>query len=573
MAKTAELPDPVSAFAQSVIDGKVPACRTIRLGAERHFRDLETGAERGLYFDRAAALHALEFFGFLRHSKAEWRGQQFVLLGWQEFVVGSLFGWKRADGTRRFRVAYNCLPRKNGKSTLAAGIGLYLEIADGEPGAEVYSAATKKDQAKIVWEEARSMVKATPALKRRIRTLATALVFAATGSTFIPLGADADTMDGLNVHGCVIDELHAHKTRAAWDVLDTATGSRRQPLLFAITTAGTSRYTICGEQHDYAMKVLEGTVEEDEWFVFIAAADPKPNGTYDWTNPKTWAAANPSYGVSVKAADLERKVRKAKTTPSAVPAFLRLHLDIWTAGEAQAMDMDAWGKCAGPVPWADMAEFLAGRPCYGGLDLSSKKDLTAWVLLFPPLEGEEGGLWFVLPRMFMPGDNIPKRVDEDRVPYDAWLAAKALTATEGNVIDQSVIQKQMIADSKKFEILEVAFDRWGSQKLVTELQDEGFTVVEFGQGFKDMAAPTKALVEEWVPGGRLAHGGHPAMAWMAQNLVTLSDDAENLKPTKKKSSERIDGIVALIMAAGRALVVEPEEVDMNAVIKARGGLA
>ena len=358
--------------------------RLVRLACERHLEDLGSGASRGLRFDVQAAQHAIDFFGFLRHSKGEWAGQTFALAPWQAFVVGSLFGWQRADGLRRFRTAYCAVPRKNGKSTLSAGIALYLLVADGEQGAEIYSAATTRDQARIVFDEAKRMVGSSPALKRRVQVLINNLNVEASASRFMPLSSDASSMDGLNVHGAIIDELHAHKTRHVVDVLETATGARRQPLLFEITTAGYDRHSICFEHHDYAIKLLEGVLQDDSWFAFIAAADEND----DWTDPEVWRKANPSFGLSVKADDLARKAEKAIALPGAQNAFRRMHLNEWTEQAERWIDLAAWDACAGPVD----LEALRGRTCFGGLDLSTTTDVTALAWVFPP-EGDDG-LWY-----------------------------------------------------------------------------------------------------------------------------------------------------------------------------------
>jgi phage terminase large subunit-like protein len=287
VAKAGSGDDPVTNYARAVTECQILTNRLVCLACKRHLDDLSRGGDRGLRFDPQGAQHAIQFFGFLRHSKGEWAGQPFTLAPWQVFVVGCLFGWKRADGLRRFRTAYCAVPRKNGKSTLSAGIGLYLLVADGEQGAEIYSAATSRDQARIVFDEAKRMVGSSPSLKRRVGILINNLHVAATSSRFMPLSSDSSTMDGLNVHGAVIDELHTHKTRNVVDVLNTATGARRQPLLFEITTAGYDRHSICYEHHDYSIKVLEGTVPDDSWFAFIAAADDHD----DWTDPKVWQKA------------------------------------------------------------------------------------------------------------------------------------------------------------------------------------------------------------------------------------------------------------------------------------------
>jgi phage terminase large subunit-like protein len=539
--------DPVTAYAQAVTDGTILTNRLVRLACARHLDDLASAGSRGLRFDPQAAQHAIAFFGFLRHSKGEWAGQTFTLAPWQAFVVGSLFGWQRADGLRRFRTAYCAVPRKNGKSTLSAGIGLYLLVADGEQGAEVYSAATTRDQARIVFDEAKRMVGSSPALKRRVQVLINNLHVAATASRFMPLSSDASSMDGLNVHGAIIDELHAHKTRGVVDVLDTATGARRQPLLFEITTAGYDRHSICFEHHDYAIKLLEGTLQDDSWFAFIASADEGD----DWTDPKVWRKANPSFGLSVKEDDLARKAEKAIALPGAQNAFRRMHLNEWTEQAERWIDLTAWDACSGSVN----PEQLRGRPCFGGLDLSTTTDITALAWVFPP--EHDDGLWCVLSRYFVPEENLRKRAERDRVPYDLWTRQGFIEATNGNVVDYGAIEQRILADSALFQVKEIAYDPWNATHLALRLQDEGAAMVEFRQGFRSMAAPTREL-EKLIVSRKLAHGGNPVTRWMAANVAVAQDPAGNLKPAKDKSTERIDGIVALIMAIGRAMVAQEE---------------
>jgi phage terminase large subunit-like protein len=372
--------DPVTAYARAVAGGQILSNRLVRVACERHLADLTSATGRGFRFDRAAAQHAIDFFGFLRHSKGEWAGQTFELAPWQVFVVGCLFGWQQSDGLRRFRTAYCAVPRKNGKSTLSAGIGLYLLVSDGEQGAEIYSAATSRDQARIVFDEAKRMVGSSPALQRRVGILINNLHVAATTSRFMPLSSDASTMDGLNVHGAIIDELHAHRNRHVVDVLETATGARRQPLLFEITTAGYDRHSICFEHHDYSIKVLEGTVPDDSWFAFIAAADEDD----DWSAPEVWRKANPNFGLSVKEDDLARKAEKAIALPGAQNAFRRMHLNEWTEQAERWIDVAAWDACDGLI---DLDQ-LRGRPCFGGLDLSTTTDVTALAWVFPPKDDD-----------------------------------------------------------------------------------------------------------------------------------------------------------------------------------------
>ena len=543
-------------YARAVVAGKIPAGKWTRLACERHLRDLEDGADRGLVFDEAASQHAVEFFRFLKHSKGEWAGQVFELAPWQTFVVAVLFGWKNAAGLRRYRVAYIEVPRKSGKSTLAAGVGLYLFFADGEPGAEVYTAATKRDQARITHGEATRMVQASPALRRRIGVFRDNLHVVGTASKFEPLGADADFMDGLNVHGAIVDELHAHRTREVWDVLETATGSRRQPLLFSITTAGYDRDSICWELHEYGQKVLEGILDDDTFFAYIAALDEGD----DWADEAVWSKANPSLGVSVKLDDLRRKARKAKETPAAQNAFRRLHLCEWTQQEERWLDVGAWDACAFPVD----PEALRGRRCVAGLDLSSTTDLTALVLYFPNEEGPSE----VLPFFWMPGDNVLQRSRSDRVPYTVWADAGHLELTEGNIVDYAAIRERVHDLAERYDLAEIAYDRWNATSLITQLQGDELTVVPFGQGFASMSAPTKEL-EKLVLGRQIAHGGHPVLRWNVSNAMVRQDPAGNYKLDRAKSRARIDGVVALAMAIGRGMVQQDED---RSVYDERGAL-
>ena len=531
----------VTRYARSVADGDVPAGRLQRLACDRHLNDLQHARERGLRFDVELADRAIRFFGFLRHSKGEWAGQSFDLAEWQAFIVGSLFGWLREDGLRRFRTAYVEVPRKNGKSTLLSGIGLYLLIADDEPGAEIYTAATKRDQARITHGEAARMVKASPFLRNRIGAFRDNLHVEATHSKFEPLGADSDTMDGLNIHGAIIDELHAHKTSGVVDVLDTATGARRQPLIVEITTAGWDRQSICWQHHEYTRQIVEGLIEDDSWFGFIAAADADD----DWTDERTWQKANPNYSVSVKPDDLRRKALKAQQMPAAQNSFKRLHLNIWTEQADRWMTIEAWDKCAGALD----PEMLIGRECYAGLDLASTTDIAALVLVFP--SDDDPTIYDVLCYFWVPAETVLQRTRSGSVPYATWVDQGLIFATEGNVIDYRAIMATLDELAQLYDIREVAYDRWGATELIQTLQDEGLEVVPFGQGFVSMSPPTKSLMT-MVLSERIRHSNNPVLRWMAGNMVVREDPAGNLKPDKSKSTEKIDGMVALIMGLDRA---------------------
>lgn len=543
-------------YAEAVLNGEQVACSQVARACRRYVDDIEHGAERGLWFDVTAARLAITFFVVLHHWKGEWAGQPIVLEPWQQFVVWNVFGWKRADGSRRFRSAYLEVARKNGKTTLAAGMGLYLMLADGEPGAEVYTAAVKRDQARIAHKDATQMVKSSPQLSRLAGTFKDNIFSETTASKFEPLGRDSNSLDGLNVHGAICDEVHAWKTRDMWDVLETATGSRRQPLMLAITTAGYDRHSFCWSMHEYTEKVLEGTVEDDSHFGMIYTLDKDD----DWEDEAVWIKANPNLEISKKVDDMRRLKARAEEMPAALNAFLRLHLNMWTQAAERWIDVEKWEACG---EYAVQAEALHGRPCYGGLDLASTTDINAWVLVFPPLEEDEP--YQVLTRFWVPEESMHERSKRDRVPYEAWVRHGYMQATPGNVTDYAFILAQIAADLAAFDLRELAFDRWGSQKIVTDLQELGFTVdpkehqrtgrpllIQFGQGFASMSGPTKEL-EKLILSGGIAHGDQPVLNWMASNVMVRQDPSGNLKPDKEKSTEKIDGIVALIMGLARAM--------------------
>lgn len=537
-------------YIEDVLTERQVACKWVRLAIERHLRDLSIGVERGLYFDEQTARQAVAFFSLLKHSKGEWAGRPLHLEPWQQFVIASLFGWRQEDGTRRFRTSYLECGRKNGKSTMAAGIGLYLMLADGEPGAEIYSVATKRDQARISHSEATRMAKSSPAIRREVGIFRDNIHIVDTASKFEPLGADADTLDGLNVHGALVDEVHAHKTRAVWDAIETATGSRRQPLMFAITTAGYDRESLCFQQHEYTEKILDGVIEDDSWFGVIYTLDEGEDD--DWENEALWVKANPNLEVSKKLDDMRRKAARAREMPSALNAFLRLELDMWTQVETKWINLEHWRACGQAVD----ADGLRGRTCYAGLDLSSNIDISAFLLVFPPQA--DGDDYQVLARFWIPEEAMIERSRRDRVPYDVWVRQGFITATPGNVIDYAWILHQIDQDAQAYDINELAFDRWGATKIQTELMERGGEdwLIQFGQGYVSMNPPMREL-ERLTLEHKLAHGNNPVLTWMANNLVVRTDPAGNIKPDKAKSIEKIDGMVALVMALDRTLRHEP----------------
>jgi phage terminase large subunit-like protein len=531
------------------VAGEVVTGKLVRAACERHLRDLEDGGKRGLHYDEDAAALAFEFFDLLTHSKGKWAGEAFVLEPWQKFVVGSLWGWRRGDGTRRFRVAHVEVARKNGKTTLAAGIGLLLFLVDGEAGAEVYTLATKKDQAKLAHGESVRMVRASRSLRKRVKVFKDNLCHEPSNSKYEPLGADSTTLDGLNVSGAIADELHAWKQRHLWDVVETATGAREQPLIFAITTAGMmDRNSIWWERRELAVKLLEGTpgFENDELFGYVATLDKGD----DWRDPATWAKGNPSLGVSVKAEEIAKQVAEAARAPGKQNVVKRLRLNVPTEQVSRWLDMEVWILGGGEID----AEGLKGRECYGGLDLARVKDLSAFALLFPP--AEEGEKWKLLVQFYCPEEGIMDRVRNDRVPYDRWRDQGWLTATPGNTTDFAFIAADVLAAAGRYDLRQVAFDRTFGGELINTLTNEGVPLLEWGQGFLSMAAPTAEL-ERMLLGGELLHGGNPVLEWNAGNVTVKQDPAGNLKPDKAKSSEKIDGVVAAIMALGAAMQREP----------------
>ncbi|MDL2317723.1 terminase large subunit [Eubacteriales bacterium OttesenSCG-928-A19] len=516
---------------------------------------------KGSTYDKAAADNAVAFISCLNHTKGEWYGLPFDLIDWQEQIIRDIFGIKKANGYRQFNTAYVEIPKKQGKSELAAAVALLLTCGDFEHGGEVYGCASDRQQASIVFDVAVSMVEQSPALKARIKPVLSQkrLIYKPLGSFYQVLSAEAYTKHGLNVHGVVFDELHAQPNRQLFDVMTHGSGdARKQPLYFLITTAGNDRHSICWQQHQKATDILEGR-KRDRTFYPVVYSVPDDA---DWTSEKVWKAANPSLGITVDIDKLRIACENAKANPAEENLFRQLRLNQWVMQSVRWMPMHAWDACAFPV----IPESLKGRICYGGLDLSSTTDITAFVLVFPPEEPD--GRYEILPFFWIPEDNLPIRVRRDHVPYDDWKAQGFLKTTEGNVLHYGFIENFIDELGAIYNIREIAFDRWGAVQMTQNLEGLGFTVVPFGQGFKDMSPPTKELMRLTLD-KKLAHGGHPVLRWMVDNIYVRTDPAGNVKPDKEKSTERIDGAVATIMALDRALRNEGAE-DGDSVYNGRG---
>ncbi|GAA6406676.1 terminase large subunit [Blautia hominis] len=496
-------------------------------------------------FDREKADHAVDFINCLKHTKGRWRGVPFELLPWQDRIIRDVFGTVKENGYRQYNTAYVEIPKKNGKSELAAGVALYMTCGDGEWGAEVYGCASDRQQASIVFDVAVDMVDQCPALKKRMKPVMSVkrLVYKPTNSFYQVLSAEAYTKHGLNVHAVIFDELHAQPNRELFDVMTKGSGdARTQPLFFLITTAGTDRNSVCFEQHQKAEDIILGRKIDPAFYPVIYGASDDA----DWSSEKVWYQANPSLGHTIDIEKVWNAYLSAKDNPAEENIFRQLRLNQWVKQSTRWMQMEKWDNCAFPV---DERE-LIGRECYGGLDLSSSIDITAFVLVFPPRDDAEK--YIILPYFWIPEENMNLRVRRDHVPYDVWEKQGCLMTTEGNVIHYGFIENFIDELGKKFHIREIAFDRWGAVQMVQNLEGLGFTVVPFGQGFKDMSPPSKRLME-LVLEKRIAHGGHPVLRWMMDNIFVRTDPAGNIKPDKEKSTEKIDGAVATVMALDRAI--------------------
>ena len=496
-------------------------------------------------YNKALADYAVEFIECLCHTKGTWAGKHFELIDWQEQIIRDLFGIVKPNGYRQFNTAYVEIPKKQGKSELAAAVALLLCCGDGEQRAEVYGCASDRQQAAIVFDVAADMVRMCPALNKRVKILGSQkrMIFKPTNSFYQVLSAEAYSKHGFNVHGVIFDELHSQPDRKLFDVMTKGSGdARMQPLYFLITTAGTDTHSICYEIHQKAEDILAGRKFDNTFYPVIYGAAEGD----DWTDPKVWKKANPSLGITVGIDKVEAACNSAKQNPAEENTFRQLRLDQWVKQSVRWMPMEKWDACAFPVD----PERLRGRVCYGGLDLSSTTDVTAFVLVFPP--EDENDKFQVLPYFWIPEENVSLRVKRDHVPYDVWQRQGFLQTTEGNVIHYGFIEKFIDDLGKKYNIREIAFDRWGAVQMVQNLEGLGFTVVPFGQGYKDMSPPTKELMKLTLE-QRIAHGGHPVLRWMMDNIFIRTDPAGNIKADKEKSTEKIDGVIATIMGLDRAI--------------------
>ncbi|CYU70710.1 terminase large subunit [Streptococcus suis] len=514
------------------------------------------------HYDKAKADRAVTFINNLSHTKGKWAGKRFDLLPWQEQIVRDLFGIVKEDGNRQFLTAYIEIPKKNGKSELAAAIALYLLYADNEASAEVYGAACDRNQASIVFDVAKQMVQMSRPLEKRSKIMGATkrIVNYSNAGFYQVLSAETGTKHGLNVSGLVFDEIHAQPNRHLYDVLTKGSGdAREQPLFFIITTAGTDRNSICYELHTKALDILNGRKKDTSFYPVVYGLSDED----DWNDEANWRRANPSLGHTIGIDRVREAYQQALDNPAEENVFKQLRLNMWTSSSVAWIPEHVYAKGNHPIQY----DSLKGRSCYAGLDLSSTSDITAFVLVFPPRFEEEN--YIVLPFFWLPEDTLELRCRRDHVLYDVWERQGYIKTTEGNVVHYGFIEKFIEDLSEIYHIKEIAYDRWNATQMVQNLEGMGLTMVPFGQGYKDMSPPSKELYKLMME-GKIQHGGHPVLKWMGQNVVMRQDPAGNIKPDKEKSVEKIDGIVALIMGLDRCI---RHQIDEGSVYDERGILS
>ena len=522
-------------YADDVISGKVVAGKWVRLACQRFVDDLDKYS-----FDVDKAQRILDFFpDFIRHVKGKLAGKPYELSDWEAFILINLFGFLAENGKRRFRTAYVEVARKNSKSTFCSGIALFMTAFDMEGGAEVYSAATTRDQARIVFGDAQNMVRKSAPLKKVFGVHKLNIHHMKSASKFEPLSSDAQTLDGLNIHCGIMDEVHAHKTREVWDVVETATGAREQPLILAITTAGFNKQGIGYEQREYVTKVLSNVVDDDTYFGIIFTIDEDD----DPFDQDVWIKANPNLGRSKKLDDMQRLAKKASEMPAARNNFLTKHLNVWVNAETAWLDMARWEK----LPQRGSLEHLKTLPCYIGLDLANKLDVAAVVAAFP-----DGNEIHFLCKFYLPENTIYAKSRTIGNMYDTWSQQGHLTLTDGDIIDHEYIEHDIREMLNDFDVKAVGFDPWGSTQMSIRLSEDGAPMVEIPQTVKNLSESMKEI-EAKVISGELHKDANPMMDWMASNIVVKLDRNENYFPNKEHPDNKIDGMVALFMAVNRII--------------------
>jgi phage terminase large subunit-like protein len=570
-----DFPAIAAQYCNDVLTRRIPACKWVRLACQRQVDDLKRKRFEW-HYDTEKAARPCRFIELLPHIKGKWKTALLRLEPWQIFIICTVFGWVDADGNRRFRTVYIEVPRKNAKSTLTSGVALYC-LCENEPGAEVYSAATKKDQARIVFEVALRMVRKTPGLARRfgIEVEKHRIFNDDAAKEFKPLSSDEDGLDGLNIHFVSVDELHAHKSRAVWDVLDSATGSRTQPLVWAITTAGSNQQGVCFEQREYVCNLLNKRHDDERYFGVIYSIDLQSKDADgnvipgdDWKDESAWRKANPNYGVSVLPADIAAIARKAIQSSRTQNNFLTKRLNVWCNASEAYYNLEAWRRCQRDVSLTD----FEGEPCWIGLDLSSKVDITAKARVFRRMETDtikgkqiEQAHYYVFVEHYLPDSVLESDDNKASQQYSEWADAKRITLTPGPAIDYATIQDGIMEDARRFDLQAVGYDPWNTEQMRQQLEAEGLTMVENRMGMQTMSDPMKTS-EALILANRLHHDGDPVLTWEVGNVVGYYDNKANVYPRKTHPENKIDGAVAQIIALRLATLHEDSTADLSAYV-------
>lgn len=524
-------------YIEAVSNGKANVSKYEFLAVQRYLKDLQS---EEFYFNEKRAVHALNFFSFLRLWKGSFSGKPFELAPFQMFIIWNLFGFFNHDNSRRFRTAYIEIPRKNGKTGLAAGIALYMLFADPETGAEIYSAATKKDQAKLSFNEAVNIIKKSPELKKRCKIYSSSVAIESKNSFFQPLSSDVNTLDGLNTHFAILDEVHAHPTAGVVDLINTSTGFRDSPLIFEITTAGRNLESICYEHREYSINILEGAegFQDNSWFSMIFSIDKNDS----WKDRENWRKANPNFNKTIKDSYLENQFKRALSMKSYENTFKRLHLNIWTEEGEVWIDRNTFDG----LKVANLEESLEGLECYGGLDLAKINDFNAFTLIF-----NKEGVFYQLAYIFTPEETVKNNIDNKLIPYPFWVQNGDIIEMPGNVRDDDFLINFILDLSERFQIKSIAYDRFDATNIIAKI-NEFIECNSFGQGFVSMNTPVKEY-EKIVISNRLFHCGNACFSWMMNNVVISTDASENKKIDKRKSGKKVDGPVSAVMALGEYL--------------------
>jgi phage terminase large subunit-like protein len=536
-------------YVKAVQSGEWVAGKYQQLAVDRFVNDLK---RTNLKFNIEEGERWCKFFSLLKHSKGKQHlNKSFVLEDWQVFLIMNIYGWQKLDGLRRFKNVYIEIARKNGKSTLVTGMGLGALLIDREATPEVYSAATKGDQARIIFEEASRMIGKSSLLSNKLTVMRDSIFCKANFGVFKPLASDSKTLDGLNVHFAAIDEVHAHKSSEVIDLLDTATGAREQPLIVEITTSGSNKGTICYKHNELTKKILEGVIKNDAWFGVVYSIDEGD----DWKDDKVWIKANPNLGVSKRKEYMYEQFEKAQQMPSFLNTFLRLDLNVWTGSTTRWISDETWMDC-----YEDFTEQdLLGMECIAGCDLASVGDTNAISLLFK-VDNE----FKLLNYFFVPAETKQKKYELENINYPEWVRDGDIIETTLPSRDDEAIILKVLEIKSKFKLKSIAFDRWQSEDIVHKLESVGVECVAFGQGYRSMSYPTKKL-EEMVTNKQLKHNGNKAMRWMVSNIMIERDAADNIKINKAKSSDKVDGPVSLVMALGTMLDYERKNINSQYV--------